>query len=356
MNKIKDMPFGISLFLLFLLLLEIVFFFVISLTSGIFGHYGYSFDNISNIFHILITVVYGLAVLIGLYFILTGFINRKSFSRDFAIMVYIPCTMLWPLWGLIVNNLIFVHLILLIIDVLMILYLMTEYVKKYFEEAEIFRYGEWTLYVRMVVLKNDEGERPIYFFSKKQPKSGTPTVMPDGYEVGISDRSSMPYLQKIGKPKVFKYGDYTLYTRKVKLNGDREVTIYFFSGHKPKSGKACEMPDGYEVGINKRSNMPFLRKKGTKKVAVVKEVEVKEEVEEDSKKKPANVIYVVSKPQPGEVRGDWAVRSHGKIFSHHKTKATAIREARKIARKRKATVLVQNTDGTFSDGFRPKTK
>jgi len=75
-----------------------------------------------------------------------------------------------------------------------------------------------------------------------------------------------------------------------------------------------------------------------------------------SHRKPSNVIYVVSKPQPGEVRGDWAVRSHGKIFSHHKTKEKAIDEARKIARGRDATVMVQNTDGTFSEGFKPRIK
>ena len=71
-------------------------------------------------------------------------------------------------------------------------------------------------------------------------------------------------------------------------------------------------------------------------------------------RKPANVIYVVSKPQPGEVRGDWAVRSHSKIYSHHKTKENAIDAARKIAREKNSTVMVQNTDGTFSEGFKPR--
>lgn len=77
-------------------------------------------------------------------------------------------------------------------------------------------------------------------------------------------------------------------------------------------------------------------------------------IKEEKTGKPSNVIYVVSKPQPGEVRGDWAVRSHSKIFSHHKTKKKAIEKARKIAKERSATVMVQNTDGTFSDGFKPK--
>lgn len=76
----------------------------------------------------------------------------------------------------------------------------------------------------------------------------------------------------------------------------------------------------------------------------------------EKKRKPANVIYVVSKPQPGQVKGDWAVRSHGKIFSRHRTKENAIKGARMIARARNATVLVQNTDGTFSDGFKPRPK
>jgi hypothetical protein len=79
-----------------------------------------------------------------------------------------------------------------------------------------------------------------------------------------------------------------------------------------------------------------------------------EVAKKETHRKPANVIYVVSKPQPGQVRGDWAVRDHGKIYSHHRKKQTAIKAARKIAKEKGATVLVQNTDGTFSEGFRPR--
>ncbi|OYT58422.1 hypothetical protein B6U70_00610 [Euryarchaeota archaeon ex4484_162] len=53
----------------------------------------------------------------------------------------------------------------------------------------------------------------IYFFSKRKPKSGTPSPLPDGYEV-----------------------------------------------KKPKSGKRCVLPDGYKVAINKRSGMPYLKR------------------------------------------------------------------------------------------------
>lgn len=79
------------------------------------------------------------------------------------------------------------------------------------------------------------------------------------------------------------------------------------------------------------------------------------EVEEsETHRKPSNVIYVVNRPQPGQVRGDWAVRGHGKIYSQHRTKEKAIKAARKIAKERNATVMVQNTDGTFSEGFKPR--
>jgi hypothetical protein len=93
-----------------------------------------------------------------------------------------------------------------------------------------------------------------------------------------------------------------------------------------------------------------------KKVDSILSRDSKKDTKEPSHRKPANVIYVVSKPQPGQVKGDWAVRSHYKIFSHHRTKQAAIKNARKIASEKEATVLVQNTDGTFSTGFKPRIK
>jgi hypothetical protein len=76
---------------------------------------------------------------------------------------------------------------------------------------------------------------------------------------------------------------------------------------------------------------------------------------EKKHRKPSNVIYVVSRPQPGQLRGDWAVRSHGKIYSHHRKKIVAIKAARQIAKEKEATVMIQKTNGTFSRGFKPRT-
>jgi len=59
----------------------------------------------------------------------------------------------------------------------------------------------------------------------------------------------------------FKQDGYTLFKRDVVLRGGREQTIYFFSKKLPKSGEPCEKPDNMEVGVNKVTGLPFLRKK-----------------------------------------------------------------------------------------------
>jgi len=54
--------------------------------------------------------------------------------------------------------------------------------------------------------------------------------------------------------------EWTLFTRAVKLRGGMTQQIYFFSKHKPKSGKPSDMPTGYKVGVNKRTGLPYLSK------------------------------------------------------------------------------------------------
>ena len=55
----------------------------------------------------------------------------------------------------------------------------------------------------------------------------------------------------------YKYGDWTLYCMDVdfKVIGKRKV--YFFAKKKPKRGTPCDMPEGYEVIINKKTGMPL---------------------------------------------------------------------------------------------------
>lgn len=60
---------------------------------------------------------------------------------------------------------------------------------------------------------------------------------------------------------VYRYGEYTLYTKEVELRGGRKQRIYFFSKKQPEDAKPCALPEGYEVKINKKNGLPFLKKK-----------------------------------------------------------------------------------------------
>ena len=58
----------------------------------------------------------------------------------------------------------------------------------------------------------------------------------------------------------YLYEGWTLYKRDVTLKGGRIQTIYFFSKRTPKSGTPSDKPDGYSVGVNKRTGLPYLKK------------------------------------------------------------------------------------------------
>ena len=62
----------------------------------------------------------------------------------------------------------------------------------------------------------------------------------------------------------YKHGDWTLYQMDVDFNVIGRRKSYFFSKRTPKKGTPCDMPDGYEVGTNKRTELPFLRFSGGK--------------------------------------------------------------------------------------------
>ncbi|MHB8632509.1 MAG: hypothetical protein ACYDBQ_00890 [Thermoplasmatota archaeon] len=59
----------------------------------------------------------------------------------------------------------------------------------------------------------------------------------------------------------FEKDGYTLHAREVALKGGHRQLIYFFSQRSPKSGVPVEMPAGYVVVVNKRTGLPYLKKK-----------------------------------------------------------------------------------------------
>jgi len=64
----------------------------------------------------------------------------------------------------------------------------------------------------------------------------------------------------------YTHGDYYLYTMQIDWKGSKDgskKTIYFFGKKDPahqEKGIPCDIPDGMEVGTNKRTGMPYLKK------------------------------------------------------------------------------------------------
>lgn len=62
------------------------------------------------------------------------------------------------------------------------------------------------------------------------------------------------------EPVPFVYNGYTLYSRKVDLKNGGERTIWFFSKRQPASGSPAGKPAGFHVGVNERTGLPFLKR------------------------------------------------------------------------------------------------
>jgi len=58
----------------------------------------------------------------------------------------------------------------------------------------------------------------------------------------------------------FTYGEYTLYTKEVTLRGNRKQRIYFFSKNGKDDATPCAKPEGYEIKVNEKTGLPFLKK------------------------------------------------------------------------------------------------
>ena len=60
---------------------------------------------------------------------------------------------------------------------------------------------------------------------------------------------------------VFERNGYTLYAREQKVRGEKVQTVYFFSKRKPVVGGVVDVPDGYLVVTEKKTGIPYLKKK-----------------------------------------------------------------------------------------------
>jgi basic amino acid/polyamine antiporter, APA family len=61
----------------------------------------------------------------------------------------------------------------------------------------------------------------------------------------------------------YTHKGYTLYRRDIPTKAGGSRSLYFFAKNEPKSGVPSALPEGYNVGVNKTTGLPFLTTKGT---------------------------------------------------------------------------------------------
>jgi hypothetical protein len=67
-------------------------------------------------------------------------------------------------------------------------------------------------------------------------------------------------LPKQSSPPVCRYKGYTLFKRETKTRNRKKTTLHFFSKEKPDKGQPVPLPDGYQIAVNKKTGVPYLKK------------------------------------------------------------------------------------------------
>ena len=58
----------------------------------------------------------------------------------------------------------------------------------------------------------------------------------------------------------YTHGDFTLYKKEIKTTTGKKRTVHFFSKKIPDAGEPVQLPEDYEVKVNKRTGFPYLKK------------------------------------------------------------------------------------------------
>ena len=96
----------------------------------------------------------------------------------------------------------------------------------------------------------------------KEKKEVSPTKKIKAGKKENADWESYVPDEKPSEDDLYRYGEYSLYKKDIKTIHGKQRTIHFFSKKKPDVGEPVPLPDGYEVKVNKKTGLPYLKKKG----------------------------------------------------------------------------------------------
>jgi len=202
MMQRKGAPIGILVVTTFIIILDVAFFVYLAYLFMFVDEYHTMFLSYSILSIVMWITVF--LTMLSLIVVPYGFWKRSHWARIFSLvflswLIFITIVYMAMTGEKIIGFLFFV------LFVLSMMYLLMSPVKRFFGKISMaivpselikeYTYGFYTLYSKLVRLKNGKNQI-IYFFSKRKPKSGTPTTLPEGFEVEVSSRSGLPYLKK----------------------------------------------------------------------------------------------------------------------------------------------------------------
>jgi hypothetical protein len=68
-------------------------------------------------------------------------------------------------------------------------------------------------------------------------------------------------IQKSSSSHVCTYKGYTLYKRETRKQDGKRSTVHYFTKGKSDKGRPAPLPEGYHIAINKKTGVPYLKKK-----------------------------------------------------------------------------------------------
>jgi hypothetical protein len=202
MMERKEFPIGILLFIISIFVLDVVYLFYLVYSLRFVNDYLTMFLSFSirSILMWIDVVLTALALIIIPY----GFIKRENSARIYA-LVFLSWSICRTIAYIYITGEKIIGFLLFVMYVIFIIYLLMSSVKRYFGKIPVnivpseimkeYNYGNYTLYSKLVQLKNGK-KQIIYFFCKGKPKSGNPADFPEGFKVESSKRSGMPYLKR----------------------------------------------------------------------------------------------------------------------------------------------------------------
>jgi hypothetical protein len=99
------------------------------------------------------------------------------------------------------------------------------------------------------------------FVPIKQKRSAKKPKKKPGDSAEWESYSVEKTIKKPSHKSICTYKEYTLYQRKAGKHRGKKTTIHFFSKEKPNIGHPVHLPEGYQIAVNKKTGMPYLKKK-----------------------------------------------------------------------------------------------